>query len=188
MISGIINKFDTSAIEFVHSLHNNFNYLDYFFSLVTNMGEALFLGAVIIAFLIFKKTRLCGINMAIGCFAAFIITAVILKPLIARERPFFNIQYYDYWVAVGKHIETSFSCPSSHATLSFAVYFPMFLYFNKLYSFLALVIALIISFSRVYLMVHYASDVIFGAFIGLIVSSVVYIIINKNIRLFYRFI
>ncbi|WP_157151599.1 phosphatase PAP2 family protein [Brachyspira sp. SAP_772] len=185
MISGIINKLDVSAIEFVHSLHNNFNYLDYFFSLVTNMGEALFLCAVIITFLIFRKTRLCGINMAISCFIVFIITAVILKPLIARERPF--TEYYDYWVAVGSHIETSFSCPSSHAALSFAVYFPIFLYFNKLYSSLAVIIALIISFSRVYLIVHYASDVIFGALIGLIVSSIVYIIINKNRLLFYKF-
>ena len=83
----LINRLDSSAIEFVHSLHNNFNFLDYFFSLVTNMGDALFLLVVIITFLMFKKTRLCGINMAVSCFIAFIITAVILKPLIARERP-----------------------------------------------------------------------------------------------------
>ena len=175
----LINKLDISAIEFAHSLHNNFNFLDYFFSLVTNMGDALFLFIVIITFLIFKKTRLCGINMAFSCFISFIITAVILKPLIARERPI--TEYYDYWVAVGSHIETSFSCPSSHATVSFAVYLPIFLYFNKLYSFLAVVLALIISFSRVYLMVHYMSDVIFGAFVGIIVSFVVYVFINKKI-------
>lgn len=175
----LINRLDSSAIEFVHSLHNNFNFLDYFFSLVTNMGDALFLLVVIITFLMFKKTRLCGINMAVSCFIAFIITAVILKPLIARERPI--TEYYDYWVAVGSHIETSFSCPSSHATVSFAVYLPIFLYFNKLYSFLAVVLALIISFSRVYLMVHYMSDVIFGAFVGIIVSFVVYVFINKKI-------
>ncbi|MBW5378051.1 phosphatase PAP2 family protein [Brachyspira pilosicoli] len=175
----LINKLDSSAIEFAHSLHNNFNFLDYFFSVITNMGDAIFLIAVIIAFLIFKKTRICGINMAVSCFIAFIITAVILKPLIARERPITD--YYDYWVAVGSHIETSFSCPSSHATVSFAVYLPIFLYFNKRYSFLAVILASIISFSRVYLMVHYASDVIFGAFVGIIVSFVVYTVMNKKI-------
>ena len=47
----LINKLDSSAIEFAHSLHNNFNFLDYFFSVITNMGDAIFLIAVIIGFL-----------------------------------------------------------------------------------------------------------------------------------------
>lgn len=185
----IINIFDKTIIEFAHNLHVNYKIFDFFFSLVTNLGEGLTLIILSAVLIVIKKTRLCGINMAISLFIAVIIGAVILKPLIARERPFTDPIYYEYWIEAGKHLETSFSCPSSHTTASFAALFPIFLYFNKKYSFIALLIALIIGFSRVYLMVHYPSDVVFGAFIGIAVSSAIYIVLNKtNIKLIKKFI
>ncbi|PCG20968.1 phosphatase PAP2 family protein [Brachyspira sp. G79] len=185
----IINIFDRAIIEFAHNLHINYKIFDFFFSLVTNIGEGLTLIILSAVLIIIKKTRICGINMAISLFIAVLIGAVILKPLIARERPFTEPIYYEYWIEVGKHLETSFSCPSSHTTASFAAFFPIFLYFNKKYSFIALLIALIIGFSRVYLMVHYPSDVVFGAFIGIAVSSTIYIVLNKtNIKLIKKFI
>lgn len=175
----IINVFDKSIIEFAHSLHNNYQVLDLFFSLITNLGEALPLMVFTIILIFIKRTRICGINMALSLFISIIIGAFILKPLIARERPFTDTLYNEYWIAVGKHIETSFSCPSSHATASFAALFPIFLYFNKKYSFIALLIAFIIGFSRVYLVVHYPSDVLLGACIGITVSSIIYFIFKK---------
>lgn len=175
----IINIFDKSIIEFAHSLHNNYQVLDLFFSLITNLGEALPLMVFTIILIFIKRNRICGINMALSLFISIIIGAFILKPLIARERPFMDTLYNEYWIAVGKHIETSFSCPSSHATASFAALFPIFLYFNKKYSFIALLIALIIGFSRVYLVVHYPSDVVLGACIGITVSSIIYFIFKK---------
>ena len=176
----IINLFDDTIIKFANSLHTNYKALDFFFSAITNLGEALPLMIITIILIFIKRTRFCGINMAISLFVSIVIGAFILKPLIARERPFMDPIYNEYWIAVGKHLETSFSCPSSHTTASFAALFPIFLYFNKKYSFIALLIALIIGFSRVYLMVHYPSDVVFGAFIGIAVSSAIYIILNKT--------
>lgn len=176
----IINIFDKSIIEFAYSLHNNYKILDIFFNAVTYLGEALPLITFTIILIFIKRTRLCGINMALSLFISIFIGAVILKPLIARERPFAYPIYNEYWIAVGKHLEVSFSCPSSHTTASFAVLFTFFLYFNKKYSFTALIIALMIGFSRVYLMVHYPSDVIFGICIGITVSSLTYFILNKK--------
>ena len=176
----IINIFDKTIIEFAHNLHVNYKIFDFFFYSITNLGEALPLMIITIILIFIKRTRFCGINMAISLFVSIVIGAFILKPLIARERPFMDPIYNEYWIAVGKHLETSFSCPSSHTTASFAALFPIFLYFNKKYSFIALLIALIIGFSRVYLMVHYPSDVVFGAFIGIAVSSAIYIILNKT--------
>ena len=185
----IINIFDKTIIEFAHNLHVNYKIFDFFFFSITNLGEALPLMIITIILIFIKRTRFCGINMAISLFIAVVIGAVILKPLIARERPFTDPIYYEYWIEAGKHLETSFSCPSSHTTASFAALFPIFLYFNKKYSFIALLIALIIGFSRVYLMVHYPSDVVFGAFIGIAVSSAIYIVLNKtNIKLIKKFI
>lgn len=175
----IINVFDKTIIEFAHSLHNNYQILDLFFSLITNLGESIPLMVFTIILIFIKRTRICGINMAVSLFISILIGAIILKPLIARERPFTDTIYNEYWIAVGKHLETSFSCPSSHTTASFAVLFPVFLYFNKQYSFIAVLIALLIGFSRVYLVVHYPSDVVFGAFIGITVSSLTYFVFKK---------
>lgn len=181
----IINVFDKTIIEFAHSLHNNYQILDLFFSLITNLGESIPLMIFTIILIFIKRTRICGINMAVSLFISILIGAIILKPLIARERPFTDPIYNEYWIAVGKHLETSFSCPSSHTTASFAVLFPVFLYFNKQYSFIAVLIALSIGFSRVYLVVHYPSDVVFGAFIGITVSSLTYFVFKK-INIEYR--
>ncbi|ACN83621.1 phosphatase PAP2 family protein [Brachyspira hyodysenteriae] len=181
----IINVFDKTIIEFAHSLHNNYQILDLFFSLITNLGESIPLMVFTIILIFIKRTRICGINMAVSLFISILIGAIILKPLIARERPFTDPIYNEYWIAVGKHLETSFSCPSSHTTASFAVLFPVFLYFNKQYSFIAVLIALLIGFSRVYLVVHYPSDVVFGAFIGITVSSLTYFVFKK-INIEYR--
>ena len=175
----IINLFDDTIIKLANSLHTNYKALDFFFSAITNLGEALPLMIITIILIFIKRTRFCGINMAISLFVSIVIGAFILKPLIARERPFTDPIYYEYWIEAGKHLETSFSCPSSHTTASFAALFPIFLYFNKKYSFIALLIALIIGFSRVYLMVHYPSDVVFGMCIGTTVSCITYIVMKK---------
>lgn len=178
-IMDIINIFDKTIIEFAHNLHNNYKILDLFFSLITNLGESIPLMIFTIILIFIKRTRLCGINMMASLFISVFIGAIILKPLIARERPFMDPIYNEYWVAVGEHLETSFSCPSSHTTASFAVLFPIFLYFNKKYSFIAILIALLIGFSRVYLVVHYPIDVVLGMFIGISVSCITYLFMKK---------
>ena len=151
----IINIFDKTIIEFAHSLHNNYQILDLFFSSITYLGESIPLIVFTIILIFIKRTRVCGINMAVSLFISILIGAIILKPLIARERPFTDPIYNEYWIAVGKHIETSFSCPSSHTTASF------------------------------YLVVHYPSDVVFGAFIGITVSCLTYFIF-KRLNIEYR--
>ncbi len=177
----IINIFDKKLIEFAHSLHNNSKLFDLFFSAITNLGESLPLIVFSLILIFIKRTRLCGINMMASLFISVFIGAIILKPLIARERPFMDPVYNEYWIAVGKHIETSFSCPSSHTTASFAALFPIFLYFDKRYSFIAIIIALMIGFSRIYLVVHYPSDVLLGMCIGISVSTIIYFILHNNI-------
>ncbi|MEI0567838.1 phosphatase PAP2 family protein [Brachyspira pulli] len=175
----IINLFDDTIIKFANNLHTNYKALDFFFSAITNLGEALPLMIITIILIFIKRTRFCGINMAISLFVSIVIGAFILKPLIARERPFMDPIYNEYWIAVGKHLETSFSCPSSHTTASFAALFPLFLNFNKKYSFIFILIASLIGFSRVYLVVHYPSDVLLGALLGITVSTITYIVLNK---------
>lgn len=83
----------------------------------------------------------------------------IIKILIMRARP-----------EMGLIAETGFSFPSGHATAVFSVYPFLRKYFKKMSSYW-LVFAVLIGISRLYLGVHYLSDVVAGALVGLIVGS-----------------
>jgi len=83
----------------------------------------------------------------------------ILKILIARPRPLLSLIE-----------ESSYSFPSGHATIMFAL-LPIFISSFKEYKYFWLFFALLISFSRIYLGVHYLSDVIGGIIMGLIVGT-----------------
>jgi len=93
--------------------------------------------------------------------------AYMLKIIIIRPRPIFNL------------IElTSYSFPSGHTTIMFTLFILIFYNFPK-YKYIWLVISLIIAFSRLYLGVHYFTDVIAGVIIGLYLGKNINDILNK---------
>jgi len=138
------------------------DFLDIIMPIITYLGSG---GIIwILAALIFislKKYRLMGISMIVALILSLLIGNVILKPLIARIRPF----------EVNTAIElligppTDYSFPSGHTLSSFAVAIAVFC-LNKRFGVIALVFASIIAFSRLYLYVHYPSDVFGGFVIG----------------------
>lgn len=89
------------------------------------------------------------------------LSSSVLKPLFSRPRPFVEFSYLKPLVEVSP----KYSFPSTHATNIFAVATLISHYYRKFLS-VALFIAFLISFSRVYVMVHYPLDVIFGAVVG----------------------
>jgi len=151
------------------------DFLDTILPIITYLGSG---GAIwILAALIFiaiKKYRLIGISMIIALILSVLIGNVILKPLIARIRPF----------EVNTAIElligppTDYSFPSGHTLSSFAVAIAVFCT-NKHFGSIALVLASAIAFSRLYLYVHYPSDVFGGLIIGILVGLLTYFITKK---------
>lgn len=107
------------------------------------------------------KTRKIGAAMAIGLVLEVLCCNVILKPLVARVRP------CDVNPAVQLLVArpTDFSFPSGHTGASFAAVSA--LYFSKQKLWIpALILALLIAFSRMYLYVHYPTDILAGILIG----------------------
>ncbi len=111
--------------------------------------------------LFFKKTRKCGIVMLISYALVFLGGQFVLKDLIARERPCVLDQTVELIVAR----KTSYSCPSTHTAWAFAAATSVFLHFKK-WGIGLFAVATLIGFSRLYLFMHFPTDVLFGAVLG----------------------
>ncbi len=131
---------------------------------ITSLGNAGALWIIItIIFLISKKYRAAGIVMAISLMTDLVLCNIILKPTIARIRP------YDINKAVTLLIpkQTDYSFPSGHTAAAFTSVAVMYFCGCKYWKPTA-ILAVIIGFSRLYLYVHFPTDVLAGALIGTI--------------------
>lgn len=120
-----------------------------------------------------------GFSILLALLLSFIVVNLCLKPLVMRVRPYEVNQSIKLAVDALK----DYSFPSGHASASFAAAVAM-CFWNKRFGALAIVLASIISFSRLYLYVHYPSDVIAGIVIGIICGLLGHLInkylINRN--------
>lgn len=173
MIS-LIQKFDSSILLFIKdNMHGPI--MDKVMILSTYLGNGGIIW-IVIAFglIISKKYRKVGF-MAI---AALILTTFlgegILKHIVKRIRPSSNIQSFD--LLIQKPL--SYSFPSGHTGSSFAVAGVLSKYIRK-YAVEFFSLAFLIAFSRLYLYLHYPTDVLAGAILGLISSGIIIYIFKK---------
>ena len=139
-------------------------FLDTLMVLLTNIvGSYGYLWIAVAAVLcIFKKTRRTGITVLVSYILVFLVGQFVLKDLIARVRPCIIDQSVELLVSR----PTSYSCPSTHTAWSFGAATAIFLY-HKRAGIAAFVLAAIIGFSRLYLFVHFPTDVLAGVVLGI---------------------
>lgn len=121
------------------------------------------------ACLIFKKSRPLGISLA--CDMLFNVTAgnLIIKNIVNRPRPCVLNRTVD--MLVSTPFDSSF--PSGHTMFAFGAASIIFMY-NKWYGTAAFIFAFLMGFSRMYLYVHFPTDVMFGAGLGVIFAMISY--------------
>lgn len=162
-------QLELSVLDFIQS-HLRNSVMDVLMSGITALGDAGILWiACTVVFLLIPKTRKAGIVMALSLILEALCCNIILKPLVARLRPF------EMNTAVQLVIEKplDFSFPSGHTGAAFAVVSA--LYFCKNRGWIpALVMAVLIAFSRLYLYVHYPTDVLAGALLGMAAGWIAY--------------
>lgn len=172
-----ITNIDKSILIFIQEFIK-FEFLDKIMIFITTLGNSGFiwisLGIILVSF---KNTRKIGILVLCALIIGFSINDLILKNVFERVRPF--NQFNDIVPLVKKPI--SFSFPSGHTASSFAAAGILFLYTDKKYGITALILAILIGFSRLYVGVHFPSDVFVGCTIGILSSYVVYRVDKKCI-------
>ena len=136
------------------------------FTLSNNSGIVCFI--IIALFLYFKKLRKVGILMGVSLAIEFIINNVVIKNWVARIRPYEMID--GLTLLVGKAADYSF--PSGHTGSAFALAVVVFMVMPWKYGVIALTLASLMGFSRLYVGIHYPSDVLGGMVLGVITSII----------------
>ena len=168
-------KMDGEILLFIQD-HIRQEWMDWFWKAVTHLGDGgvfwILLGIIL---LFSKKTRPAGVAALLALLVGALITNVCLKNFVARIRP--------YEVVEGLRLmierQRDYSFPSGHTAASFAAMTALFLAKMKKAWIAALVLAVLIAFSRLYFYVHYPTDVLGGAVVGILSGIIGYAIVEK---------
>ena len=171
----LIGNFDLGAVRFVHE-RISCAFLDFLMPVITLLGEeGIFWICTSVLLLCFKKTRKAGFVMALSILLGFLVGNLTLKPLVARTRPYSVDTYVNLLV---KPL-SDYSFPSGHTLVCFEGAVSLLACRYKKWGIAALAAAILVAFSRVYLYVHYPTDVLAGALLGSLFAVVSCYVVNK---------
>lgn len=189
-------NFDYALLEFFHKLNVGpmGDFFDFLMIAITKLGDdGIFLILLSLVLMIFKKTRKVGTAMLGAIIIGALFTNISIKPIIARPRPYFDETgiFHQWWLDAGAHTESEFSFPSGHTTSAMAAMTGLFFVTNKKVSWTAFIFAVVMGITRIYICVHFPSDVLGGLVVGFIAGLLSYIIVNavwkSNLKLFKWF-
>lgn len=159
-------------------------FLDAVMPAITHLGDAgavwILLAAVLLCF---PKHRKTGLSMALALLIGLVVCNLTLKPLVARMRPFdYQLLHFGKEIPLLISAPTDYSFPSGHTNASFAAATALLLRNRKL-GVPAMVLAALIAFSRLYLYVHYPTDVLASVVLGASVALAATYLVNKGYAL-----
>ena len=166
LFSLLAEGFDLPILDWIAS-HLWGPVLDAVMPAITALGDAgIFWMVLAVVLMLFKPTRRTGIGIGLALLMGLLLCNLTLKPLCQRPRPY-DYQYEVFGKLIPLIIERQhdFSVPSGHTIASFEAAGVIVLN-NRKWGIAALVLASLIAFSRLYLYVHYPTDVLASVVLG----------------------
>ena len=162
----MITNLDLSILMYVQE-HLRSEIGDAIMVFITHLGDGGWLWIALgVLLLLFKKTRIAGFSVLISLAINALFTNVTLKDLIARPRPF----HVSNEILPLIPLPSSFSFPSGHTSGSLTAALALYKTSPKKYGIPAVILASLIAISRIYVGVHYPTDVLGGVVVAIISS------------------
>lgn len=171
-----LKKFDDYFINIINRKMSH-RYLDSIMSRATNLGGAVFSSLLVLVLILIgsSNVRIMGVE----AFFALTLSQIMvhsLKRILSRERPYKIIEQLNTF---GINLK-DYSFPSGHTTASFSIATTIALNMPRL-SIIVFTIAIIVGISRIYLGVHYPTDVAAGILLGVGTALLVHYYLLQNI-------
>lgn len=170
---------ELQILHWFESLHNPI--LNPIMYAITKLGDKGILWILIAVALLFlpqmKKYRKVGLTVAIALILSLIMCNGIMKNLWQRVRPFHADTTFENLYGIFGTIK-DWSFPSGHTSASFAAALAILMW-SKKHGIWAIVVAALIALSRLYLTVHYPSDVLASLILGSLYGVLSYALVNR---------
>ena len=179
VITGNTSGFDKTIYDFIYSFHNN--YLDSFFKAFTHIGDTVPVIIIVFIIILLLKNKN-DIKTFAGCLLITLGSNQLIKHIIMRHRPPEEIRLIK---------QGGYSFPSGHSMMSLCLYgFLIYLVVTrikntKLKVFLTILLSLLIlmiGISRIYVGVHYPSDVVAGFLLSLSILLITIPFMNNHFK------
>ena len=166
ILSYFAEHFDLPILDWI-AAHLQCGFLDKVMPVVTALGNGgIFWIVLALVLMIIPKYRKAGFSMALALIMGLVVCNLTLKPLVARMRPYdYQLEHFGKTITLLIATPHDFSFPSGHTIASFEGAVALLLYDRKL-GIPAAVLAFLIAFSRLYLYVHYPTDVLASVILG----------------------
>lgn len=178
-----IQKLDNTIVEKIARIHTPF--LNRIMVIFTKLGNGAFIWWITLCFpfLLMKKYRATGVYLTLALGVTFVLGEIIIKHIIGRMRPSSKLDDDELIIKRPK----DYSFPSGHTASSFTAFTVILLRCSFYFWLPVLLVAVIIGFSRMYLRVHYLSDVVCGAALGIISGVLCTIIFEHQLSHFFLY-
>ena len=174
IIGLLLWKFDFEILFFIQKYLRN-DILDVIVPFYTSLGEDGIIWITVgVVLLIPKKTRKCGIMVLCALLVMLVVNNIVLKNLIARSRPCWTYPEMVDLVEIPK----SYSFPSGHTVSAFAVSLVILSQHKKL-GIVTVIMAALMAFTRLYVFVHFPTDIFGGMLVGAAIAYFVYLAEKK---------
>ena len=166
---------DIFLFEKINGLAGNFKILDYIGIFLAEYLLWIIVGILIILFLS-KKTRLMATAAVGSVILGRLIITEIIKRLYFSSRPYIVLEGVKKLITENKDYQ---SFPSGHVVIFFSIATAIYL-FNKKWGIISFVIAILVAIARIFVGVHWPSDILGGAVVGIFSGVLVRIIYLKT--------
>ena len=159
--------FDLPILDWIQANLTN-GFLDFIMPIITLLGDAgIFWIACSVVLMFFPQYRKAGLSMAVSLIIGLVVCNMTLKPLCHRIRPYdYQMEVFHREIVLLIEAQHDFAFPSGHTIASFEACTALMIH-NKKLGVPATILAILIAFSRLYLYVHYPTDVIASIILGI---------------------